>query len=273
MSNTSDPMSRRLREMTSLAPDALLLTLTNERHFNLEKYLGRERMNSQDIAALAAALSGAFQCASMRSQKGRLVPQLVASTYLHKHLYAAINELWPSPNGAHTYNIPLIRHTMNILSAIFEINPGSIHRMEALIERLENLIKLRLKLPELVDEFQVKISDLIEHKTKMLERECLAASVRSARPSRDDADDLREPPNDFTEMSIVPSLDDLIGTSNDTVRPFLRRNITNGAYRSVHHYLDVQFRLLREDFLNPLRAGVFKLQEIVKKIKAGIIYN
>ena len=260
--------------MSSLASEALLFNLTNERNFNLQFYLDTKCIGSEDIAALTAALSGAFQCASMQIEKTRLVRQIASSTYLHKLLYAAINGSVATTNVQHTYNVPLIRHTVNILSALFEIIPESIRLMEALIVCLENLIKLRLKLPELTDEFQVKISDLIEHKTKML-----AANVRNIKPLRDaasaaddDDEDLREPPNDFTKMSIVPSLDDLIGTSNDSVRPFLRRNITNGAYRSVRHYLDVQFRLLREDFVHPLRTGVAKLQETVKRIKEGT-YN
>lgn len=43
----------------------------------------------------------------------------------------------------------------------------------------------------------------------------------------------------------------------------MRKNISNGAYQNVTHYLDVQFRLLREDFLQPLRDGVRKLREII----------
>ncbi|XP_021348895.1 NFX1-type zinc finger-containing protein 1-like isoform X2 [Mizuhopecten yessoensis] len=38
--------------------------------------------------------------------------------------------------------------------------------------------------------------------------------------------------------------------------PFLRRNITEGAFQDLAHYLDVQFRLLREDFVGPLREGI-----------------
>ena len=68
------------------------------------------------------------------------------------------------------------------------------------------------------------------------------------------------PPNDFTEMSIVPKLEDI--NSNKT-QVFLRQNLTNEAYKSVHVYLDTQFRLLREDFLGPLRDGVQKLRAIV----------
>ena len=37
---------------------------------------------------------------------------------------------------------------------------------------------------------------------------------------------------------------------------YLRRNRDVGAFSSVNDYLDVQFRLLREDFLQPLREGI-----------------
>lgn len=65
-------------------------------------------------------------------------------------------------------------------------------------------------------------------------------------------------------MNIVPKFDDIL--SNEASQ-FLRRNITNGAYNDVYHYLDVQFRLLREDFLKPLRDGVQKLREIIREAR------
>ena len=40
---------------------------------------------------------------------------------------------------------------------------------------------------------------------------------------------------------------------------FLRRNKIQGHYNNEEHYLDVQFRLLREDFLRPLRDGIQQL--------------
>lgn len=72
------------------------------------------------------------------------------------------------------------------------------------------------------------------------------------------------PPNDFTEMSIVPKLDDIISKEKSI---YLRKNLKNEAYKSVHEYLDIQFRLLREDFLGPLRDGVQKLRSIVDEIR------
>jgi hypothetical protein len=65
-----------------------------------------------------------------------------------------------------------------------------------------------------------------------------------------------QPPNDFREISIYPSSQEVLSTKP----PFLRPNIIDGPYFDVEHYLDVQFRLLREDFVRPLREGI---QDIV----------
>ncbi|XP_019640136.1 PREDICTED: NFX1-type zinc finger-containing protein 1-like [Branchiostoma belcheri] len=60
------------------------------------------------------------------------------------------------------------------------------------------------------------------------------------------------PPDDFRELSVIPTFYD-IHTDKD---PFLRPNIVRGRYPDVDTYLDVQFRLLREDFVRPLREGI-----------------
>ena len=63
------------------------------------------------------------------------------------------------------------------------------------------------------------------------------------------------PPEDFRELTIVPHRDDIFTEK----KPFLRKNLVQGAYENLDHYLDVQFRLLREDFLRPLREGIINL--------------
>jgi len=54
-------------------------------------------------------------------------------------------------------------------------------------------------------------------------------------------------------MSIFP---DITSDIHTTDKPFLRENIGKGEFEDGEHYLDVQFRLLREDFIRPLRTGV-----------------
>jgi hypothetical protein len=66
-----------------------------------------------------------------------------------------------------------------------------------------------------------------------------------------------QPPNNFRDISIYPSPEEVLSAKPS----FLRPNIVDGPYLDVEHYLDVQFRLLREDFVRPLREGV---QDIIK---------
>ena len=63
------------------------------------------------------------------------------------------------------------------------------------------------------------------------------------------------PPEDFRELSVNPTHEDIITREE----PFLRENKIEGHYDSEEHYLDVQFRLLREDFIRPLRDGIQQL--------------
>ena len=65
----------------------------------------------------------------------------------------------------------------------------------------------------------------------------------------------QNPPNDFRDITVCPTNREI--TSHE--RPFLRKNILKGRYEDAEHYLDVQFRLLREDFLEPLREGIHEI--------------
>jgi hypothetical protein len=58
-------------------------------------------------------------------------------------------------------------------------------------------------------------------------------------------------------LSVIPQENDI--HPNGPV--FFRRNKVEGSYDGPEHYLDVQFRLLREDFIRPLREGIASLSE------------
>ncbi|XP_028391654.1 NFX1-type zinc finger-containing protein 1-like [Dendronephthya gigantea] len=62
------------------------------------------------------------------------------------------------------------------------------------------------------------------------------------------------PPDDYKSIPIFPRHEDIFPEHP----PFLRANIIQGRYIDVTHYLDVQFRLLREDYIAPIRDGVLK---------------
>ena len=62
----------------------------------------------------------------------------------------------------------------------------------------------------------------------------------------------QSPPDDFRELDLYPTYEDLTRGHFGFVRP----NKIRGAYDDEEHYLDVQFRLLREDFIDSLRRGL-----------------
>ncbi|KAJ8272642.1 hypothetical protein GJAV_G00091700 [Gymnothorax javanicus] len=64
-----------------------------------------------------------------------------------------------------------------------------------------------------------------------------------------------ESAEDFRHMSIFPTYEDVHGT----LLPFLRPNIVGEKFQDADTYLDTHFRLLREDFIKPLRDGISQL--------------
>ncbi|XP_037044307.1 NFX1-type zinc finger-containing protein 1-like [Bradysia coprophila] len=73
---------------------------------------------------------------------------------------------------------------------------------------------------------------------------------------------LNEPPEDFRTIQICPDADDILHNHE----PFIRKNIVDGKYvGGVDHYLDVQFRLLREDFIRGFRDGIREYLRLMEK--------
>jgi hypothetical protein len=63
---------------------------------------------------------------------------------------------------------------------------------------------------------------------------------------------LQDPPNNFRTLNVMPTWEEVCLD----VEPFIRPNIVKGVYPDLTTYLDIQFRLLREDFFYPLRLGL-----------------
>ncbi|XP_046388078.1 NFX1-type zinc finger-containing protein 1-like [Ischnura elegans] len=61
-----------------------------------------------------------------------------------------------------------------------------------------------------------------------------------------------QPGINFRELSVIPLPQDLSLKMKVDLCPA----VIDGPYKSVEHYLDVQFNLMREDFIIPLREGI-----------------
>ena len=109
-----------------------------------------------------------------------------------------------------------------------------------------------------VVEWQKQIEKLLADRRDLIDKERREdpkkPSQKTKRPKLEPP-----PPDDFRNLSIYPSTDEI----RSSEPPFLRRNKVSEGYKDLGDYLDVQFRLLREDFVSPLREGI---KEIVSKI-------
>lgn len=106
---------------------------------------------------------------------------------------------------------------------------------------------------EVSDEVLQKLTTLISYLDEyddLLKKKMPSKTTKSYRDWIEDM----APPEDFRELSLYPTFEDLTRNNLGFVRP----NKVKGAYIDVEHYLDVQFRLLREDFIDPLRKGLKK---------------
>jgi hypothetical protein len=64
------------------------------------------------------------------------------------------------------------------------------------------------------------------------------------------------PSDDFRSLSVNPTVLEL----NATKPPVLREIRKDKGFDDLHHYLDVNFRLLKEDFTSELREGLQQYQ-------------
>jgi len=128
----------------------------------------------------------------------------------------------------------------------------------ALIQRLGEKILYGLPLPELsnsLDELKEEnlIKDACELEKKLQQVKELKHEVIRRAKSAYDQQSGAEPPQNFRELSVIPQAADLC------FKPFLRENIVDRKFKDLDHYLDVQFRLLKEDFVMHLRDGIKQL--------------
>ncbi len=143
-------------------------------------------------------------------------------------------------------NITCLYHLMVIGRETLPIIPDTVlftFPILSIQQTMQDLLMSEESLGTLPNAVETLATSFKEEKQKLI--------MKKRKPKADDCTD--EPPEPFTELSVLPSIKELL---TDSKKVFLRSNITCGGYKNWDHYFDVQFRLLREDFIRPLREGI-----------------
>ena len=145
-------------------------------------------------------------------------------------------------------SIEILKLTIELLAIICERTPSNIEQLGHLIDRIE-LVLEALNDGLLTDEF---------HRTVYSIKEDFLLRKNVNKKTEKIVSTNFVPPEDFRELPIVPRLGEI--TSSKGL--FLLPNLKSGPFESVEHYLDIHFRLLREDYVGSLRDGIMEYMAI-----------
>lgn len=172
--------------------------------------------------------------------------------------------IWNMPNKAEKFLLNIITVVRVVMTILNPSLGKCINLITAISKVRENLS---------LDNIDTELKDIesLFEKVKA-NKEVKETKQKSARSS---VEKMTEPPSPFREIPIFPELNDL----QMDERPFLRANKVQGKYENLDTYLDIQFRLLREDYIQPLRKGISEYRNCilsggnVGKIRELKLYN
>ncbi|XP_016333043.1 NFX1-type zinc finger-containing protein 1-like isoform X2 [Sinocyclocheilus anshuiensis] len=147
-----------------------------------------------------------------------------------------------------------LSNIINLLSEVLNMFPqSSIQSVSMLVALLKPTVnQLRATGVDILpstDEDLERVQGLVDH----LQEKSREGTLRSDNYSFLAADEDAPPgEEDFRMMSIYPTIEEF----HLDQKPFLRPNIMSQSFPNTRIYLDTHFRLLREDFVRPLREGV-----------------
>ncbi|CAH1269007.1 ZNFX1 [Branchiostoma lanceolatum] len=149
-----------------------------------------------------------------------------------------------------------INHALRLFHELLDRSPSSVMQASVPLAVLGTAIsRFGEEGSDVESDIVIAFNEVESHKDAIME------NMRKGNISKDQAALQKLPPDDFRRLPVIPTYED-IHTDKD---PFLRPNIVRGRYPDVDTYLDVQFRLLREDFVRPLREGIAEFLDMRRR--------
>ncbi|XP_030230322.1 NFX1-type zinc finger-containing protein 1 isoform X2 [Gadus morhua] len=249
-----------LAELSEKPPSEVAITLSSSPAFQA---LLEERDIRPDLVQLVcSALSRAFQSRVDRSTVQHLAGVVKDSGFLRTILPQYVGGMSSESDPTRREQYP--QHFDNmiaVLSKVLSIFPASsVQAVSVLVVLLRaSLIGLRDSGVDIARPTEEKLED-IHALSQQLQERSREGSLRSDRdllPLLSDQLDNQgeEDLENFRTIPIYPTREEF----HENKTPYLRPNATTRQYANTETYLDTHFRLLREDFVRPLREGIQRL--------------
>eukprot|EP00061_Rhincodon_typus_P015521 g43241.t1 len=235
-----------------MKPADVIMRLASPRS-GLKDFLNQANPDRNLILSFLKVLNSTFKCQSNRSNLHYLLQLIKDSMFLKSILpefvVSAQTETLPKSlleNSAHLDSI------VNLLYQLITVYPASafleVTLLASLVQSTSNYLQSigfpgSTKTRKNLENLQAMVAELQEKKRLGNLKSDTYTYFKGAYVE------------DFRCLSIYPTYEDIHLIN----KPYVRPNIVTGKYPDTATYLDIHFRLLREDFVRPLRDGISKL--------------
>lgn len=243
-----------LESLLQKDPSEVVITLATS--LGLRELLSHSFMKSDFLELICQVLRKACSSRMDRQSVLHVLGILKNSKFLKVCLptYVVGMSTQPMPDIRNQYP----KHISNIISLLQDLvsvfPASSVQETSMLISLLPaSLNALRasgVNIEEETEKNLEKVQTIIEHlQEKRREGTLRVDTCTLVEPKAEDHVE------SYRTMPIYPTYNEV----HLDEKPFLRPNIISGKYESTAIYLDTHFRLLREDFVRPLREGILEL--------------
>ena len=241
--NTATPMTAAsMRELSVLDPKVLVKKVDSQLK-EFQHAIGKPKI-VESMDAVIQILLKIAQLASQRnteeqSTASKIIAEILSerSVQFHMQLSRAIIITYTTIQAQNFCNL------FGTLLSTFESSAWDCLPIDDLHETVKRLTKGGIIDPSLLK----RCEDLCKARDQVRD----AAAVRKMTPT--EANDER----DDSEFRLIPLLPEWTEINRDNgIPPEVRPNKVGTPYKDWMQYYDIQFRLIREDFIGPLRRGV-----------------
>ena len=246
---------RKLEELQDKDGNSILLTF--DKYKDAFKKALNECRDRVTVVLLLRCLAKCCECESLRQPLIDMFTILDASSFLREYIPEfVLNMVSMTTPRKQLECKESLRDIFNILIKFKNTMPKSVVILRGIMSVIETPINVIKSVGTgIIDD------DMWETYEEIMDRKETAKPKRRQQHTFDDEEDDNEAePNDhFRDYPVFPTTEEV--QLSKAVN--LRRNKTFGGYENLDHYLDVQYRLLREDFIAPLREGIKEYMDAV----------
>nr|XP_006003202.1 PREDICTED: NFX1-type zinc finger-containing protein 1 [Latimeria chalumnae] len=244
---------RTVENLLEKEPSEIVITLTYST--GMKELLNQSQIHQNFLQLICKVLSKACKSRTDRQSLQHLLGLLKNSDFLKICLPQYVVKIMTDPVPSRRQQYP--EHIDNIVCMLQELvsvfPASSVQETSMLVSVLQPAVNaLRATGVSISDQTEKnleKVQNIIQHLQEKRREGTLKSDTYIYMDAEEDV------PDNYRTMAIYPTYEEV----HQEDKPFLRPNIISGKYASTEIYLDTHFRLLREDFLRPLREGIMDL--------------